>query len=71
VAETPSDEPPALHDYVQCSSCFALVEVTRGAGVCPACGAPVGDEQPKPEEAPVSRKDLLSGLLRSRVRRDG
>jgi hypothetical protein len=67
VAETPPDEPPALHDYVQCSSCFALVEVLGGAGVCPACGTHAGDEQPKP--ASVSRKDLLSGLLRSRVPR--
>jgi len=70
VAETPPDEPPALHDYVQCSSCFALVEVANGASTCPACGVPVGDATPEPERAPVSRKDLLGGLFRSRVRRD-
>jgi len=63
----PSEQSRTL-EYVQCLSCFSLVEVADTAGQCPVCGGPVAEEAPEPDPAAVSRKDLLSGLLKSRLR---
>jgi len=74
VEDAVPDGPPTTRDYVQCLSCFALVEVADAAGSCPVCGGSVAEEaatEPEPAAPPVSRKDLLAGLLRAGVRGRG
>ena len=74
VEDAVPEEPPTTRDYVQCLSCFALIEMAVTAAPCPVCGGSIVEEAataPEPDAPPVSRKDLLAGLLRAGVRGRG